>query len=375
MFEINKCVFTSSGTVQFNEFKTRDHQLPQGATAATYVANAPFDLFEVQSDAADITGTRLAYTYRATGNSDFVLDSSYSQFKPDTSVGTLDERKVVFGPTMGTKSFYMQVGMSTQNPDVSPVIFHKRQALVPQKMIINNMELGNDIITVTATGSSYANANTTLTFSGSSGTGATGRVETNATGHIQRVVLTSTGSGYFDNVTVALSSLSGSGAIINVASETDRGGGPAIARYISRTVQLADGLDAGDLRVYLTAAKPPAASLALYYKVRNALDSETIDQKNWVRMVQHGNEFVFSNPDILNPVDYEYRPSSNANNIVYTSVTGTYRTFNEYKVKIVLASSSTLPNNNTEINKIKEDVEAMKGDLVAIKALLEKLVR
>lgn len=342
MFVINKCNFVSAGTAQFNEEKKPiGQQLPHGATSATYSANAPYDLFTVHSDAAELAGTKLTYAYRATANDDFSLDASYSTFKPDVTQ-ILDERKVVFGPGAATKSFYMQVGLSTLNPDVSPIIFYKRQNLVPQKMLINNMEIHNNIVTVVQTGSSYANANTTLTFTGGSGSGATGRVETNATGHIHRVVMTSIGSGYFDNVTVGISSVSGSGAIINVSSEVDRSGGPAIARYISKTVVLTDGLDAGDLRVYLTAAKPQAAEIAVYYKVRNALDGETIDEKNWVRMRQHGNEFVYSNPTTLNPVEYEYRPSANANNIVYTSATGTYRTFNEYKVKIVLASASTL---------------------------------
>ena len=104
-----------------------------------------------------------------------------------------------------------------------------------------------------------------------------------------------------------------------------------------------DGRDAGDLRVKLTAAKPRAASISVYYKVRNKLDPDPISQKNWVRMVQVGNEFVFSDPAKLAPIEYEYRPSTNSNNITYSTSTGaTYKTFNEFKIKVVLASSSTL---------------------------------
>ena len=183
-----------------------------------------------------------------------------------------------------------------------------------------------------------------MTFSGLTGFGANGYITANATtGGIESVIIDSEGSGYFDNVVCTISSTDGTGGVILVSGETDQSGGPALARYISKSVTLIEGLSAGDLRVYLTASKPREAEIAVYYKVRNELDPESIDNKYWNKMVQVGDQFVYSDPQILNGIEYEYRPSLTSNNITYTTDAATYKTFNEYKIKVVLASSSTNP--------------------------------
>ena len=341
MFVLNKCVFTSSGSVVFNEIKDSNYRIPYRATDfATYNSNIAFDLFQVHSDAAQIPGTLLTYNYRATGNDDFALDSSYVTFKPEQNV-LLDERKVLIGPNYtAANSFYMQVLMTTTNPDVSPVVFHNRQSVVPQQMLINNMPITNTIIAIANTGSGYTNANTTLTFNGLSGSGASGYIVANGTGHLQSVIMTSEGSGYYNNITCTITSTDGTGGSIVVSGETDKSGGPALARYITETVTLLDQYDGGDLRVYLTASRPRTSDIAVYYKVRNALDAESIDEKNWTRMTQTTGIYDYS--DNQNAIEYEYRPSTTSNNIIYTSSSATYKTFNQFKVKVVLSSSSTL---------------------------------
>lgn len=65
----------------------------------------------------------------------------------------------------------------------------------------------------------------------------------------------------------------------NVAS-----GGLAQARYITRKVVLADGQDAEDLRVYLTAYKPTGSDVYVYYKILHADDNDSFDQARWVKM-------------------------------------------------------------------------------------------
>jgi hypothetical protein len=61
-------------------------------------------------------------------------------------------------------------------------------------------------------------------------------------------------------------------------------GGNALARYITRKVVLADGQDAEDLRVYLTAYKPSGSDVYVYYKILNAEDNDTFEQTRWIPM-------------------------------------------------------------------------------------------
>jgi hypothetical protein len=338
MFKINKCVFTNSGQIVFSDRKDANSRLPYGANSS-YASNANFDFFNYQSDFVEIPGTKVNFLYRATSNTSKTMDVTYSEFVPEKNT-LLDERKELFGPEYAP-SFNVQTQLSTTNPDVSPVIFYNRQNLVVVKDIINNMEISNTLITVANAGTGYYNTNTSLTFSSSdTGVTANGFVVSDANGSIIRVVIDAPGSGYFSGVTTTLTANSGVGGSVLVSSETDPSGGPGIAKYVGKTVTLQDGFDAGDLRVYVTAVRPQSSNVQVYFKVKNSLDPDSIDDKNWVKMIQKGNELKFSTNS--ETIEYEFRPSLTSNAVTYTTSNATYKTFNQFKVKIVLASSSTL---------------------------------
>lgn len=338
MFSVNKCVFSSSGTVLFNEEKKANNRVTYLANDETFIANTAYDFFHLASQSTVLPGTKIDAYYRATSNASGALDTTYQEFIPNKNT-LLTERKILYGDDYQT-SVNVQMLLSTTNPDVSPVIDYDKQNFVVIENIINNMEISNDIIAIANTGSSYGNHS--LTFSTSStGVTANGYIIANSvTGAIESVIIDNPGSGYFDRCNVTIQSSTGSGGSILVNAETDKSGGPAIARYISRTIELKDGYDAGDLRCFVTAVKPATANVQVYYKVRNKLDAEDIADKNWVKMVQATSVFNYS--QAYDPIEYEFRPSMNSNTISYSTETATYKTFNEFKIKIVLASSSTL---------------------------------
>lgn len=60
--------------------------------------------------------------------------------------------------------------------------------------------------------------------------------------------------------------------------------GNAISKYISKRVVLADGQDAEDLRVYLTAYKPANTDILVYAKMISNADPEPFDDKNWTKL-------------------------------------------------------------------------------------------
>jgi hypothetical protein len=332
MFILKKCVFNDTeGYAYFHENKDEVEKL---ITANTY-----FDSFEVQSDAIEFNSTKLTYNYKATNNSSGSLDTEYTIFAPDKKENPTT-RKVMLPATYAAKAFDMKVALKTNNQDVSPAIFHNRQNLVAIENRINSGSLRSSVFTIANTGSGYStNATITITATHGSGAAATGVVNVTS-GMIESIVVDTGGSGYSDAVTATVSGGGGTGATVNVSTEVGQSGGPADVRYISKTVTLINGLDGGDLRVYLTAVKPPTSNIHVYYKVRNSLDPQSIEERNWVRMEQVTSIYNYSVRN--DPLEFEFRPSTTSNNIVYTTPYNTYRTFNQYAIKLVLTSGDTV---------------------------------
>lgn len=124
------------------------------------------------------------------------------------------------------------------------------------------------------------------------------------------------------------------------------GGGAAQAKYIQRTITLADGQDAEDLRVLLGAYKPASADIQVYVKLLNAEDGETIDDKPWLQLTQETSTTIVSDSEDINDFEeFEYGiPTSSLTGpegqVQYTSGSVTYTGFKRFKIKIVLLSSN-----------------------------------
>ena len=331
MFVLNRCHFTSSdGSVYLNEDKSRIASVASG--------NTVYDSHEIQSDSIEVPGTKLNYKFKSTSNVTGAFSDSYVDIRPDKRFDN-EERKVVLYTDNPATSFETRVDLSTSNRLVSPILFHNRQQLITIENMINSTSLSEDLVKIVNKGSSYT-TNASVTFSSNTGYGANAWAVPSGSGQIETLVFDSYGTGYSDAVTATISGGGGSGATLQVVSETDSSGGPALVRYISKTVTLLDGFDAGDLRVYLTAVKPPESNVQVYYKVRNSLDPEIIDERGWSRMVQKTGEFTYSvNRE---PLEFEFTPSLTSNNITYTTGSTTYKTFNQFAIKIVLSSTDTV---------------------------------
>jgi hypothetical protein len=89
---------------------------------------------------------------------------------------------------------------------------------------------------------------------------------------------------------VVTNNLISSNAEIGSSEDYVAGGGISKSRYITRTVALADGQDAEDLRVYLSAYKPTGSNVHVYYKILNAEDSDAFGDSRWIPMVRDTGE-------------------------------------------------------------------------------------
>jgi hypothetical protein len=341
MFVIHKCQFVSDGYIEFNEEKRLDRQ--NGLFNYYYDGNTAFDAFQIHTNVIKLPATDVIYNYKATTLATNTMDAEYDVFKPETKI-ILGNRKTVYAPVIGNKSFMMRVDLATSNRDVSPILYKEQQQLYTMATLINNMGVRPSLISVANTGTGYTYTNTSVAFSGTTGSGANGTIavqfEDYTSGKVAGIYMDEQGSGYYGDIDVSLTSSDGSNAVLTVSSETDSSGGPSIARYISKTITLAPQFDAGDLRVYLTAIRPQEANIEVYYKVKNPYDEDEISNKNWVRMERVTGTTEYS-PDLGTPIEYEYRPSLSANAIVYSTSTATFTSFNQFKIKIVLASSGT----------------------------------
>lgn len=131
----------------------------------------------------------------------------------------------------------------------------------------------------------------------------------------------------------------------NTSGETGKSGGQAINKYISQTVVLADGQEAEDINVYLTAYRPPNTDVLVYAKFLQAEDSEVLQQKNWIQL--DVNSTMYSSlSDRDNFKEYMYTiPTSymtgDMGEFQYTSGSGVkYTGYKYFIIKIVLTSTN-----------------------------------
>lgn len=154
----------------------------------------------------------------------------------------------------------------------------------------------------------------------------------------------------------------------NSSNETTRYGS-ALVKYVSNRVVLADGLDAEDLKFYLTAYKPSGTSVLVYAKLMSNDDKDNFNDKDWTLLNQDTEANLYSDLANLDDyIEYEYSvprtpPSSSVNGVVTTNsnttLTGTNTTFTtDFSAGdlIKIVNSSTLT--DYEINV----VNAVGGD-------------
>jgi hypothetical protein len=139
--------------------------------------------------------------------------------------------------------------------------------------------------------------------------------------------------------------------IVNNDSTGEDGanGGNADARYITKTITLAEGQDAEDLKVYLTAYKPTTSDVKVYAKVLNAEDGDDFEVNSWIEMTRSTNTSEISDSeDVFDYKEYEFDiPSASLTGtngeIQYTNSQGvTYTGFKRFAIKIVLLSTNTV---------------------------------
>ena len=129
--------------------------------------------------------------------------------------------------------------------------------------------------------------------------------------------------------------------------ETAYTGGNLLNKYISKTVTLADGQDAEDLLVILSAYRPEGSTIKVWMKIRNsddALSTESFDDKPWIELTPAADRYS-SSVNSANYVEISYGvPTSNKNGsgvVQYTANGNTYIGFKQFAIKIGLMGTNS----------------------------------
>ena len=134
----------------------------------------------------------------------------------------------------------------------------------------------------------------------------------------------------------------------DITNETNPTGGYLFNKYISKIVTLAEGQDAEDLLVSLTAYVPPGITddypIRVWAKILNNQDGELFSEKSWIEMNRVGEVAVFSSEKNINDyksIDFRFPDSMISNDeirpgVQYVANGNTYTGFKQFAVKIGL---------------------------------------
>jgi hypothetical protein len=232
---------------------------------------------------------------------------------------------------------------------VSPVFNSERLSAIAATHVINEGAVHSENISITSGGNHSNAANIVVTISApdlAGGTQATANVPVlNSDGTVPFVTMKNPGSGYSIAPTITIAE---PGATTNatavVAGEDGQLGGNGVVRYITRKITLANGMDAGDLRIYLNAIRPAGTEVCVYYKVLSSIDTQNFINVPWKKMALVQD---IDSPDQSTPIRLTYCPALGPNGLPSGKLSYTVNnvqyplggTFKFFAIKIVLFAS------------------------------------
>ena len=336
MFKLNRCVF-KTGQATFSV---------QNESQGTKYAVDAFRVIDTEltpmTDAPISTNFSFISTpYGGTKETDYRDITTHTTYSmgSDLAYAVGDRRKEL----QNQGDFTVQVDMQSSDDTISPVVSLESLYLNAWENFVDNGALSAENFNIVTSGSGYSNSNTISVVS-STGTGAEVYTSVDANGNVIGINVVAGGSGYTDDFYItyentANSSTVTSNASIVLNSEYDASGGPCDAKYITKPITLADGFDAGDLRVFLSANKPGSSQVEVFYKIISGSDSANIKDRPYVKM-ECFNPTITPSQTEYDFREYEYRPSLTTNAVTYTSDTGaTFDTFKTFVIKIVMTST------------------------------------
>lgn len=194
------------------------------------------------------------------------------------------------------KSFSASVSFSapTTGDDTSPMLDVNPIGMVLTKNVIDN-EVAEIIYTVSSGGPFVVGE-----LVSQAGTGAIGTVVSVTSSNI---VLKDVIGKFMARASYTISGATSSTVAVakQVFDETTRFG-RGKSKYISKRLTLADGMDAEDAKLFITAYKPYGTEVDVYVRILNFSDGQAFEEKDWTKLDQVTSSGVYS--DSYNEQDY-----------------------------------------------------------------------
>ena len=345
MFVINKAVFSTGAPVSFT-FNMIPYQGPAGIW--------PYDDITLGSSDMNFSQSSLTYKLQSVLANTGAPDPTFFQVTPgvlfdfgqDLKTSSLQGTRRRILLQGNNASLLTQVTIQTQDPDVSPVFNAERLFALTTTNIVNAGPINPENISITSAGNHINAANIVVTFSApdilSGNLQATGNVTSLSGNSVTAINMITPGAGYSVAPTITISEAGApANATAVVSGENAVSGGNGVARYITRQIALAQGMAAGDLRVYLSAIMPVGTNISCYYKVLSSTDTNTFAQTPWVEMTPVNQ---VNSPDQITPVALQFCPTLGPNGLPSGLLAYTYNgvqyplggTFQFFAIKIVL---------------------------------------
>lgn len=273
MFTINRCSFNqTSGTVLLKN---------------SAVSLKAYHLFKMTSQEINFGDKKVSWQYKtSTDGTTGTLASSYTDFYSNANTYLTAEKKV-----QNAGSLVVIATLTTSGDQVSPVIDAERMSVIAVENIINNI---SSVSTATTGATGFVTASTVVYVDNgqyfdngdviqvweekmkvTSGGGAI--VPTGATGFVVE-------RGYLGTGATAVSGATG---VNNISKdETQKSGGGAYAKYITRRITLAEGFDSTGIKVLMSSFTPTPSSVEVYYKILTTSDSGAFEDKPYVKMTE-----------------------------------------------------------------------------------------
>ena len=271
---------------------------------------------------------------------DSAKETVYRAIEPRVTYFMSDDTKYAIGfrrkEIQNSGDFMVKYQISTNDPAVSPMVSLEAMHLNAWENFIDNAEINEEDFNIISPGSGYANSNV-VTITSTTGSGALVYLNVNPSGNVLGLNVAASGTGYLDDFSISVP-VTASNASIVLNSEYDSSGGPCLARYITKPITLADGFDAGDIRIFLSANKPTGTEVTVFAKILSSSDSTPFKDRGYQKL-ECFNPTNFATTKENEFIEYEYRPSLTEDKITYTADNGiVYDNFKTFSIKIVMTS-------------------------------------
>jgi hypothetical protein len=313
-----------------------------------------YDVIHPITNQIAVEGTGITYGFVSEKETGGLTDTKPLTPLQNYEMNDGDGRRILNTAT-GNSTFVVKTVMATRDPAVSPVLDTSRFGFIAIENLINDLPLLENDFVIENPGTGYTgNVGITISDPTDRGVRANAFAEV-VDGSVVSVKITQGGSGYTTSPIITVDEppvpSGNTTAIITYNGEDKKSGGNSVARYISRRVNLADGFDSGDLRVYITAYRPAGSRIAVYYKILSQSDTGRFEDKDYQLMTQLDN-LNFTSSSEGDYRELTFAPGVNGipdNTVSYESDGVTYTSFRSFAIKIVLAG-----NDPTDVPKVRD---------------------